>query len=629
MPDMPRKENTNGFAFRPGQQAAIDFIIGRPDLTVVPLKLPGGYGKTIVIAECYRIKRDQGVCDRLLIVVANDRQRSQIITDFEKDCHWIGLDIPGGVWAFSPDGATAGVHLRDQVEVFVTTIQSVSATKAKPCTNGEGDKAEDKDALTNLLKSKGKWMLAADEYHHYATEQDWGKSLKRVVDISKFTVALSATPSRDGMPTIFGDPIISWSYREGVGERSLKTLKVASYNYGVEVTTGKGKKLRFTSDELREIEKLPGGINTFQQREGLRYDIRYVHPVILEPLLRLSNLENATGFKFQMLIRAMSCAHARALCEQLRELQPNRVIEWVGTGPDGRGDAENDEICERFVPPKNGQGRRPDSDIDVLIQVGMAGEGFDCINVTEIVDLSLATLMGSANATKQFYKRGARWIHGSDPEHQLDPEHQICTINVPSDHPLSGLGQSVMDWIDSNNGIPGFEPDPPSDPNTNKPKPKSIPDEWLSDIIDSVKLLEVRMDDPGFQRYTKTVEKVANINREDPEAMEFLRKMYQQFRDESTPKPSAQMQMARLRTKIANVVSDLALRTARNGKNPQELVDSKITGSFQQRINGHLKQIFGPRDNLLVEGLVKQARYLASIYNQTLEGDYPLWLYQK
>jgi superfamily II DNA or RNA helicase len=623
---MPQNQNKGGFTLRKGQQAVIDLISQRPDLKVFPAKLPGGYGKSLVIAATYQLKRSLGECDRLLIIVANDRQRRQILNDFEADCRMIDLEIPGGVYQFDSTPATIEASIKNVCEVFVTTIQTVSSTK-RVCASPTIDKP-DVDSLLNLMLKKGRWMVAADEYHHYASEQDWGEALKRIVEKSRFALALSATPDRDGMPTIFGGPKVDVTYWEGFEEKALKQLKLESYQYAVNVFTRTGK-ATYTTDQLRGIAKLPNGINAFEEKEAIRYNTNYIHPILTGPLNRLVEQQLHTRKKLQALVRAMSCNHAQAICAQIKDLYPDMAVDWVGTGPNGRSDQDNESVCEKFCPRKGNDGRRPEPELDVLVQVGMAGEGLDCIPVTEIIDLSLATLEGASNASKQLYLRGARRVPG------LPDAYQVCTINVPTDHPLDGLEEHIMSWIDNGNGMPGKLPITEEDNNQRKlQKPEPLPEDWVGNVVREVEFIEVRVDSAAFQEFKSSAAVPFSFGKvefdeNNPEHLNKVIEMYRAAHRAASPKPSEYLVCAKLKQEIDKLTGLIANWVAARENESKDVKLGPIIGAYKRNIHARLKRRFGPKESLLSDGLKEELEYLRVLHNQIIDGDIPAWVYAK
>jgi hypothetical protein len=169
-------QNQNSCTLRRGQAEVVTYQCANPSLKILPAKLPGGYGKTLAIAASYKQKRESGQVTRLLIVVANDVQLSQIPNEFASECLRIGLLIKGGVYPCDSNHNALQVSRRGLAEVFVTTIQRVSST----------NRCKDFDMLRTLMVDGHSWMIAPDEYHHYSTGNDWGISLTGLLQLAAF-----------------------------------------------------------------------------------------------------------------------------------------------------------------------------------------------------------------------------------------------------------------------------------------------------------------------------------------------------------------------------------------------------------------------------------------------------------
>lgn len=452
---------------RKGQQDLFD-VCKHTTAKQLSVKWPGGYGKSLGIALAFREMVARGKCDRLLVVVANDTQREQMLNDFRQDAQDVALTIPQP-WKVTTDVATFRACEAGVAVVFVATIQQVSAAS--------------RGGLNYMLElmrhGSHSWMLAADEYHHYAKDMDWGTSLKSLVNESVFCLATSATPYRDGKGTIFNKPDLEVSYNSGVSEGALKPICRRVYSYRIDYINASGEPVQFTSEEIREKVFKHKGINVYQAKKGLRMSSKYVLPIVSEPIHRLRSRRNNTGKPLQMLVRAMSCEHAKVTCDQIANICDDLSVDWMGTGEDGRSDAENRNVRDLFCPRKDARGVRPKPKLDILVQVGMADEGFDSIMVAEIVDLHIVTLNGASTKTKQFYKRGTRAVGGEE-----------LYINVGSDHPLAALeGNQVQEWIDSDKTIPEVKNKvPPVTDNGN--------DDW--DLADSLPYTQERLVDAEF-----------------------------------------------------------------------------------------------------------------------------------
>jgi hypothetical protein len=256
-----------------------------------------------------------------------------------------------------------------------------------------------------------------------------------------------------------------------------------------------GTTVTYTTTQLRE-QVGTEDVDVFLQKRQLRFHPDYVNPVLqraLNSLLRDKlNLHPST----QLLVRALSCEHAKHICHQINSYGYGLSCDWIGTKSEynGRPDEENKQVIRRFCPPKDASGVRPNPCLDVLVQVGMAGEGFDSIMVSQLADLSLVAMRGNANQTKQFILRGARWIYGGDPK------YQVCQLSVGTDHPILDIpGRDVMEWLDSSvdfRAKPKRETQVTPEPNELDNTP--IDPDWTKGYanLKEVKLLTVSKDDP-------------------------------------------------------------------------------------------------------------------------------------
>lgn len=555
---------------------------------------PGGYGKTIGIALAYMILRQFGRVNRLLVVVANDQQRAQFRRDFPATCGRIGLAIKGNcAWEFDKTARALRMSMLNRCEVFVVTIQMVSATNRKAT-----------DSLMDLLADGNHWMLAADEYHHYAQEKDWGKSLQRVCDNVRFSLAMSATPTRDGNGTIFGEPDLVVTYREAVDEGAVKKLWLRRYHYTVKATTGDGSEVEYTTDELRQ-QLDNESLSDFEERVGLRYSTKYIHPMILEPLLRLQDRRVASGKPLQMLIRAMSCRHAKYICNVVQEVAPGLRVNWVGSGPNGQPDHVNDAVIEQFVPPA---GKAPE--VDVLVQVQKVGEGSDSVMVCEIVDLALANIDGASNQLKQFIFRGSRVIPCECREQQkcnVCQEQQHCYVNVPSDAKLAGLeqdgnllGVSLMDWIDGDYSKAGTDSQEDLPPRDGEFTP--APEDFLSIVVRrNAELTEVTDDMRGhFMKFVVgmngcVVESSSHWDVENnPDHLEAAKRAYLVVANTHATEMDAQAQLENRAQKFEAEVGRLANHGAKIvSRATGEEISGRLIGKLAKRINGNLKAAIG------------------------------------
>jgi hypothetical protein len=546
--------------------------------------------------------------DRLLIVVANDTQRRQMVNDFAHDCRDVALEIPQ-VMKANVDESTLRANRTGKHCVFVVTIQQVSAAN------------RGLNWIAKLMEDCGKWMVAADEYHHYATDMDWGHSLSVILDHAVFQLATSATPYRDTRTkngetlgdTIFGAPDLIVTYHDAKLEDAVKPIFRAKNEYRIDYIDQHNEPVQFTTDELREAINSAADVDQFEAKRRLRHSGKYVMPILSHSLARLGERRIASGLPLQMLVRAMGCNHARLLCEQIAAISDGLAVDWIGTGDYGRSDQENIEVKQRFCPRKNTNGERPDPTLDILVQVGMADEGFDSLLVCEIVDLAIVTLEGSSNKTKQFYKRGTRYVAG-----------QSLYINVGTDHPLAVLedGVQVEEWLDGDRSIEAIakEVEPGQD---QWPEDYDWPEE-LPGREDC--FLDCVWTDRQIDEHPKKAKFDAMVREARP-GREFkddeLRDLFRRAMSTDAGKEVTEVTLEKQRSMIDKCIGQIALLAlkAKGG----EFEKSQL-GDYKKRINRKAISNYGKRSAMLFDELSALYGWLKSLQMQIKEGEVPAWL---
>jgi hypothetical protein len=599
------------FVARKGQAATVIYQRTHPDCKILTVKFPGGYGKTDTIALSYNDKRSTAIVDRLLIIVANDIQLKQILNEFEATCHRIGINLPGGVYPCDSNHPFIRMSRLGTVEVFVTTIQRISATNRK---------ADDLNILRRLLTDGHKWMIAADEYHHYSTGNDWGQALQRLVDLAVFVIATSATPDRDNNPTIFGQPLVGVPYKEAVEEQAVKHMQLRYWHYRV-VTEDPATHttVEFTTEQLRQIIGLED-VDVYLQKKQLRLHPDYLNPVLTGSLNGLLVDRINLHPKCQLLVRAFSCNHARLLCDQVQTYDYEFKCDWVGTGFNGRADDKNEEVLQQFCPIKDKNGTRPEPSLDILVQVGMAGEGFDSIMVSQLTDLSLVALAGNANQTKQFILRGARWIKGGNPKAQL------CTLNVGTDHPILDIPNlDLENWFDSNVDFTNPKPREPAPP----APPTPIDVDWHYTSLQEVELLTVSKEDPVWRNVMNEIKKGST----DPDYWDWNNPAaVEQFTALAAQMQKNLVEESRNASELANqIILRDEMKTLARAITKQILERSGLPWVEFQRIITSVNRRAAQTCGAYVEEadtlqLITSRRFLAMLYNEIIKGNLPNWL---
>lgn len=486
LPEMPPFEDT----LRTGQADIVRRFLSEQSCIA---RLPTGYGKTRAAAAAYLTLRLRNLVNRCLYVVPRGAQATQAAEDLPRDLLKLGgLHSAAFIVGASPIPALKA-HRAGQSEIFISTVQAL------------GDSPRTIDAIAELMQT-GRWMLVIDEYHHYA-DDDAGKTTSWTARIKRLShqafLAMSATPTRLDGGSPFGSPDVDITYRQAWKEETVKELQLHVYDYRIDAIIGGGDVIQFTTKELFEAagSEEPADIEKMLTSRNMKWSPRFISPLITHPVARMNSLLAVDGIRSQMLVQALSCSHAKSVCEQIQGLLEGFRVDWVGTGPSGRSDAENAKILREFCPPKDDFGRR-NWTLDVLVNVGMAGEGLDCIDVSEVVFLTSPRLN---NTTLQAIGRGARVMSLSKEKKQ-----PVCTINVDGSSEIHEyLGEKIMDAFD---GVEPEELSNPSDADDNEREFGELPDNLDHIRIFNVELINIRKH-PAFADILPQVEaKVHQVN---------------------------------------------------------------------------------------------------------------------
>jgi hypothetical protein len=579
---------------RKGQQDLIEYLpqIQRGD--TLSVQWPTGYGKSIGFALVWKHCHETQIANRMLMIVANDTQRQQIVNDFAGDCALVGAPCPGGIWSFERSAGDLRMARLGEVQVFVCTVQQLEASMSRGGLN----------TLKDLLQVLGtKWFVGFDEFHHYGEAMAWGDAAKLAIEHAEFSLAMSATPYRRGADTIFPEPRLCVTYREAEEGRCVKPMVCHSYEYSVAVIQDGEEVANYTTTELHRMAD--GELDQWEERKNIRYSPQYLHPLIIHPIRRLREMRAQTGKRLQMLVRAMSCRHAKMVSEQIKQFAEGLSVDWIGTGISGRSDKENRQILTKFCPPKNQHGKRPDAEIDVLVQVSMAGEGFDSVNVCEIIDLfpvSARALSGKATQDKQFYGRGARIVSGA--------EQLALSVNVPSDHPLHAwAGRSLATWMDACGS--GNEVKPQEAPQAPAFDPWDFP-ELLRER--EIELISVITDQGAYEAFKAEASRRRGYDpvRDEAELAELYKIGQNAFQKEQ----SKQARAFQVREYLDALVGRIAFIRAKQS----EEVSGSVIGRFKKEANAAIKKHFGRSREEMTDDELETAAVWLRNYFQSMKG---------
>jgi superfamily II DNA or RNA helicase len=583
-------------------QAEVINRAAEPGRSRLCAKLPTGYGKTFTAACVYSTLQSQGLVDRLLYLVPTTAQLNQFVTDGHADLYSASVNGPHYVCdvAFSGAAQTFKQHRTGSHQIFACTIQGLSA-------------AATGSTVKSLMES-GRWMICVDEYHHYGMDKTWGKA---VLDIErlpqcKFLLAMSATPYRPDFDSAFGEPDVEVTYRQAVAEKAVKPLMCHSYTYKIDALE-EGDVVSYTTGDL--VNK--AGSDSQEALENvfreMRWSPKYISPLVDTPITRMMRDRLSTGLPLQVLIGAFCCSHANQVCDQVQGMFPELRVDWVGTGSNGRSDRENKRVLENFCPPKKDGKRNPANiKLDVLVHVGMAGEGLDTVYVSEIIHLNPAN---KNNSNDQENGRAARYLEGV-----------FGCINVED-----GTDYACEEYI--GRGIEKAFDMSPAEAAEDDTEPVSIverdwenwelPDEPSVQIYDvecinintgEVKRMDQAMIASGLygeltddQRAEKAIEVYMKMRRKEAE----------QFNERSTVevhKDAVDKALGAVARRVAH------LMTCKNSR-----VERSLIGDIRRRINTRKKYSLGAVDRDVAQ-LKRHYYWLKDLETELIEKGIPTWL---
>lgn len=385
---------------RPGQALAIEAAQQR-NRTQLIAQLPTGYGKTYTAAAIYAALQHQGRVNRLLYLVPSAGQLDQFVRDGAGDMLDAGVTGPQHICDISFAGPVQTIrqHRNGTHQIFACTIQALSSLRVS--------------SIVEELMGTGLWMVCVDECHHYGLDRTWGRSVLALP--RQFLLAMSATPFRPDDDSAFGAPDVPVTYKQAVGEGAVKPLSCHSYEYRVDALEENGEVTSYTITDITNKAGSESPDKVEKIFREMRWSPKYISPMVEAPIERMMLHRLETGHRLQVLFGAMCCSHAQLVCAQIKahidSLYPGQLtVDWVGTGDSGRSDNENRSVLKKFCPEKvDGKRRSEDIELDILVHVGMAGEGLDTVYVSDVVHLNKASLN---NSNRQENGRAARYLEG-------------------------------------------------------------------------------------------------------------------------------------------------------------------------------------------------------------------------
>lgn len=598
---MPFRKNP-----RDGQKRVFDQIIADHDLKTLNVQLPTGYGKSFVCCGAYSILKKQNKVNRLLVVVPTTAQREQFCQAGPHDMRDACVEGPLNFTDIGFSGLDAlRRHRKNSCQAFTITAQGLIG--------GSGD-------LVREIMSTGSWMVVVDEYHHYGIDKSWGATVGSLP--YSFMLAMSATPYRKDDDSAFGAPDIEVSYRDAVKEDAVKALEGHSYVYRIDLLGENGDIINMTTSDLIKAAGScnPTDIQNYVIAREMRWSPKYISPLVAHPIERMISQRITTGFKLQAIIGAMCVKHAKLVCTQVKAMYPELEVDWVGTGPDGRSPDENQKLILKFCPGKDAEGRPKTPLLDVLVHVGMAGEGLDSMFVSEVVHLNKAAINNSNN---QENGRAARFLPGVTGHINFDSCSEFAVKGY--------VGRAVMDAMDFN------DPKPDSDEELERSRNEEedfLPEEpTIHDPrIWNLELDHIDSGAPEIKRMAQAILEASGrydlfdqVGDPDSELHQMAVSAYRAMRERETQSFDEKAIVAQWQEKVNLAVQKLSGRVLRMRVGRNGIVEKSIPGDIKRRINSQKKYEIGQIENN-VDCLRKHWAWLRKLEQDVARIGLPLWL---
>lgn len=589
---------------RPGQAAAIEAAasLKRAQLNA---QLPTGYGKTFTAMSIYAKLQSQGRVNRLLYLVPSDAQLTQFVQEGKGDLLDAEVEGPTHVCDIAYSGAAVSLrqHRMNTHQVFACTIQALTSGRV--------------GAIAKELMQTGLWMICVDEYHHYGLDCLWGKSVLSLP--RQFLLAMSATPYRPDDDSAFGAPDVKVSYRQAVQEGAVKPLTCHSYDYRIDALEENGEVSSYTISTIvdKAGSDAPGKVE--QIFREMRWSPKYVSPLVEAPIERMMLHRIETGHaKLQVLVGAMCCSHAELVCKQIKDhidsLYPGQLtVDWVGTGQNGRPDSENKAIIKRFCPDKvDGRRRAEDIRLDILVHVGMAGEGLDTVFVSDVVHLNNAS---RNNSNCQENGRAARFLPGVTGVIHVDSSsdfHDFVGPNVE----LSFDYASTKEAEENGENLIQHNP---------KTGLKELPDEPHIRIYD---MECIRIIKSEVEVMAKAMIKVGNWSEDLLADKAFIQKaedVYRQMKHKELEDGNDRSIVAQWKESVGSTLGIVTKNAMEAIYGQKGRLPSSMAGEIKRKINTRKKRELGAVDQDVA--LLKQHyQWLNALNRSLINGDVPQWL---
>ena len=489
------------------------------------------------------------------------------------------------------------------------------------------------------LLTRGSWMVLVDEAQYYPDNSStpFVEAIKRIITkpAVKFVMPMTATPIRsDKRFTFFGEPDLIVTPLVAVDEGAIRYVKTYLGEYDLDITMKDDPTpIRIsTTDIAAQLKTLKdegiSSIREWEVRYRVRYHNKYVSRILHDALERYYRKNSEHPGRHQIIIFAMTVAHAKHLAELMNKLvgvnpqeeEPLRFADYVGdtirvVDQDGtavpndafRSEAENKAVMDAFKTRQ----------LPCLVQVAKAGVGFDHRYCSIIIFLNN---IGETVLLEQQVGRGLR------RDMEIAKGRDVLDIFAGTDHPgaefLKQLTEMMPEPEEPNGGgggggggggLLGFPT-------------------WC--LID-VEQREVKMFTPYGVFDAAKKEDLAraieiakgHVGGDETKIYAAVRQLFEEKKAAAAPMAHAQaLEQAQLLVKAATrtVVSNVIRMRKRNG----QTVESSLPGDLKKAINKRWRGSAGQGHGSMTESDFKSKFQWLEELNETIASGMgiPRWL---
>lgn len=331
-----------------------------------------GYGKSLLAYGAFAILKARGIADTMLVLVPRDTQRQQFLDDSEDARRLLGIE--SRPLKCTGDGFEKREILSGSKDILIATYNQLLNNVAQERVEGK------------------KLFIVVDECHKMG---DGGSFASKANEIDRrFTLFMTATPYRRDRKVIVGcpsKPIVRITYKDAYTEGCVRRIYGKSEHFKI-VAVGPGcEKIELTTEDLASIESSEGFVK-YEARMKLRYDETYVDQMCKGAIEELVARNKAHPKQHKMVVFAMTCKHASFVCSQLqgslKKSGSSLKVDWVGVNEGEYGEIKSAKECSEIVD------RFRHGDLDILVQVDKASEGFSVKKASVLVFMNLIKFDG-------------------------------------------------------------------------------------------------------------------------------------------------------------------------------------------------------------------------------------------